>query len=98
MSHLKDAILSLQTVDPDEMPHHVIFHPSLLYATAQLYRHQWAMFKYPDNSEYSIKLFFLQKSKYLSELRHEISNNVVCVTSKGSDQPAHNAQSDQSLC
>ena len=23
------------------------------------------------------------------ELRHEISNNVVCVTSKGSDQPAH---------
>ena len=26
---------------------------------------------------------------------HEISNNVVCATSKGSDQPA---QSDQSLC
>ena len=23
------------------------------------------------------------------ELRHEISNNVVCATSKGSDQPAH---------
>ena len=23
------------------------------------------------------------------ELRHEISNNVVCVTSKASDQPAH---------
>ena len=23
------------------------------------------------------------------EPRHEISNNVVCVTSKGSDQPAH---------
>ena len=23
------------------------------------------------------------------EMRHEISNNVVCVTSKGSDQPAH---------
>ena len=23
------------------------------------------------------------------ELRHEISNNVVCWTSKGSDQPAH---------
>ena len=25
----------------------------------------------------------------LSEPRHEISNNVVCATSKGSDQPAH---------
>ena len=31
------------------------------------------------------------------ELRHEISNNVVCATSKGSDQPVHR-QSDQSLC
>ena len=25
----------------------------------------------------------------LNDLRHEISNNVVCVTSKASDQPAH---------
>ena len=25
----------------------------------------------------------------LNEPRHEISNNVVCATSKGSDQPAH---------
>ena len=25
----------------------------------------------------------------INEPRHEISNNVVCVTSKGSDQPAH---------
>ena len=24
-----------------------------------------------------------------NETRHEISNNVVCVTSKASDQPAH---------
>ena len=30
----------------------------------------------------------------LFEPRHEISNNVVCVTSKASDQPAP----DQSLC
>ena len=37
--------------DPDEMPHHVIFHPGLLYATVQLYSHQWAMFNYPDNSK-----------------------------------------------
>ena len=29
---------------------------------------------------------------------HEISNNVVCATSKASDQPAHLAQSDKSLC
>ena len=26
---------------------------------------------------------------YTYEPRHEISNNVVCATSKGSDQPAH---------
>ena len=31
------------------------------------------------------------------EPRHEISNNVVCATSEGSNQPAH-VQSDQSLC
>ena len=30
------------------------------------------------------------------EQRHEISNNVVCATSKASDQPAH-AWSDQNL-
>ena len=29
------------------------------------------------------------QSKKLFEPRHEISNNVVCVTSKASDQPAH---------
>ena len=32
------------------------------------------------------------------EPQHEISNNLVCSTSKGTDQPAHYAQSDQSLC
>ena len=26
---------------------------------------------------------------YTYKLQHEISNNVVCATSKGSDQPAH---------
>ena len=25
----------------------------------------------------------------VNESRHEVSNNVVCATSKGSDQPAH---------
>ena len=29
------------------------------------------------------------KSKCIIEQRHEISNNVVCATSKTSDQPAH---------
>ena len=28
-------------------------------------------------------------TKVIIEPRHEISNNVVCATSKGSDQPAH---------
>ena len=31
---------------------------------------------------------YILKSK-IFEPRHEISNNVVCATSKGSDQPAH---------
>ena len=39
--------------------------------------------------------FFSEISTY--EPRHEISNNVVCATSKASDQPAY-AQSDQRLC
>ena len=41
-------------------------------------------------------IFFLQKSSDFvcqlltsHELRHEISNNVVCETNKASDQPAH---------
>ena len=34
-----------------------------------------------------LMLLELQINK--NELRHEISNNVVCVTSKASDKPAH---------
>ena len=30
-----------------------------------------------------------QPKIWVFELQHEISNNVVCVTSKGSDQPVH---------
>ena len=44
----------------------------------------------------SYSLFFLNKShivmvrmQNINEPRHEISNNVVCATSKASDQPAH---------
>ena len=33
--------------------------------------------------------FFLKKGMYINEPVHEISNNVVCATSKASDQPAH---------
>ena len=32
---------------------------------------------------------FSEENKSRNEPRHEISNNVVCATSKGSDQPAH---------
>ena len=35
------------------------------------------------------KLIFLLPVQSIIEPRHEISNNVVCATSKGSDQPAH---------
>ena len=31
----------------------------------------------------------LDPSKFIVEPRHEISNNLVCATSKASDQPAH---------
>ena len=36
---------------------------------------------------FSIELIFILSSLY--EPQHEISKNVVCVTSKASDQPAH---------
>ena len=34
-------------------------------------------------------MFKLMGKKKKAELVHEISNNVVCATSKASDQPAH---------
>ena len=40
--------------------------------------------KWPQFSKYQID-FDMSR---LNEPRHEISNNVVCATSKGSDQPA----------
>ena len=36
-----------------------------------------------------VLLHLLSKGAYLYEPQHEISNNVVCATSKASDQPAH---------
>ena len=41
--------------------------------------------KYPFIVFLSISEFL----QYMIELQHEISNNVVCATSKASDQPAH---------
>ena len=46
---------------------------SMLYHTAKLFIHR------NTKLQYSLSL----------EPRHEISNNMVCVTSKASDQPAH---------
>ena len=36
-----------------------------------------------------IKIFFRNSMTNINEPPHEISNNVACATSKGSDQPAH---------
>ena len=42
------------------------------------------------NKQLSYSLSFVHcRLNVTFEPRHEISNNVVCVTSKGSDQPAH---------
>ena len=43
---------------------------------------------------YSRNVFFAP----INGPQYEISNNVVCASTKGLDQPAHNVQSDQSLC
>ena len=47
---------------------------------------RWGLSLFKENSTESL---------IIAEPQHKISNNVVCATSKGSDQPA---QSDQSLC
>ena len=47
-----------------------------------------------DHKHY-VKWLLTQTRKTTNEPWHEISNNVVCATSKSSDQPAH---TDQSLC
>ena len=36
-----------------------------------------------------VKNYIFKKGKNAFEPRHEISNNVVCATSKASDQPVH---------
>ena len=45
---------------------------------------------FPENVCYGCCIFLnAQHGVKRCEPRHEISNNVVCATSKGSDQPAH---------
>ena len=57
-----------------------------------LHLHTWVKTKYFQTLEMQILKFGVcpQNSNYFKfEPRHEISNNVVCATSKASDQPAH---------
>ena len=46
------------------------------------------IFRNVDKNKIVHDVDFRSKRKKI-ETRHEISNNVVCATSKGSDQPAH---------
>ena len=45
-----------------------------------------------------MRLSFIEKAVITYELQHEISNNVVCATSKGSDQPAHTRSLLRAFC
>ena len=42
-----------------------------------------------NRTTFSPKNICIHNNLYIKEPRHEISNNVVCATSKGSEQPAH---------
>ena len=48
-----------------------------------------------QNGDINLTISLNFPKKTIIEPCHKISNNVVCATSKGSDQPA---QSDQSIC
>ena len=52
---------------------------------AKLSKFLWMVFKVEKNADEASS----SSLSSLYEPRHEISNNVVCATSKGSDQPAH---------
>ena len=41
------------------------------------------------NGSICIEIIEMKNSSSVNEHRHEVSNNVVCATSKGSDQRAH---------
>ena len=62
--------------DPDEMPLNVAFHQSL-----------HCLLKRSSEKEIKFLGLIITCDPSIYELCHEISNNVVCVTSKPSDQP-----------
>ena len=77
-------------VDQDEMPHFAGFHLGLHCLLRQI-RYLEKETQYSFGSELPVTPRCKQWTilTYLYEPWHEISNNVVCATSKGSDQPAH---------
>ena len=83
---------------PDEILHSVVFHLGLHYLQKYLFRGFQSTKGpiYSRRSKISGKGFQMYKgvlfadfTSFLFEPVHEISNNVVCVTSKASEQPAH---------
>ena len=67
--------------------------PSRKFFSAQNVSVQFAMEEGWIPPELTLGFLFFTNLKYCKTLifepRHEISNNVVCATNKGSDQPAH---------
>ena len=66
----------------------------LVYALGMLMRvlkagEQFRWESFPQLQSSTFKVTNAQNCHIIIEPRHEISNNVVCATSKGSDQPAH---------
>ena len=49
----------------------------------------WWGLKSHELAQSGLTISITEKWEYACEPRHEISNNVVCATSKGSYQPAH---------
>ena len=79
-------IVLANSADADEMPHSVVFHLQV-----QEYPYISVPYRVPAVKtllafDTCMKMTYIT---YIIEPRHEISNNVVCATSKASDQPAH---------
>ena len=66
------------------------------------YRHKTLLLTVSPNEHFKYiaipLLYHCTSAININEPWHEISKNVVCEPVKGSDQPSHNAQTDQSLC
>ena len=59
---------------------------------------KYCMWSNNHTCSYNHTLSTLWVTNTIIEPQHEISNNVVCATSKGSDHPCAYARSDKSLC